>query len=327
MFDPATGSGSFECYFEDDDDDPPVTQVAPSQVYLEITDDDGDTGIDFINVLVRNVDPEADLGGDRFVNEGDLVSFAAIVTDQSPADTFPGTFWEADCSYGPPVNGAAPEPLFEFAFTAIDNGVCNITFQVSDDDGGTGTAFAIVTVSNLAPVLGAVAIASPIDEDGVATLSGTITDPGSADTFTLDVDWGDGSAVETFTYPAGATSFSETHQYLDDDPTGTPSDSYSVQLTAVRRRRRLRHRLDVGNCNNLPPSLSAPIFNFNPITGVASASIVISDPGSLDTHTAVFHWGDGTSSTGTIASGVASSGNHTYSVGCAAAAPYCRRHG
>jgi hypothetical protein len=57
-----------------------------------------------------------------------------------------------------------------------------------------------------------------VDEGGTSTLSGNITDPGILDTFTLDVDWGDGSPVERFIYPTGTTTFSETHLYLYNWP-------------------------------------------------------------------------------------------------------------
>ena len=48
------------------------------------------------------------------------------------------------------------------------------------------------------------------EEDDVVVVSGQISDPGTLDTFTVLIDWGDGSAPEPFSYPAGTTSFSET---------------------------------------------------------------------------------------------------------------------
>jgi hypothetical protein len=75
--------------------------------------------------------------------------------------------------------------------------------------------------------------ATSVDENQSTTLTGTITDPGTLDTFTLVVNWGDGSPVDVYNYPAGTTSFSETHQYLDDDPTGTPSDDYTIDVTVT----------------------------------------------------------------------------------------------
>ena len=100
-----------------------------------------------------------------------------------------------------------------------------------------------ITVNNVAPQVSGVAITTPIFENGTATLTGTITDPGTQDTFTLVVNWGEG-APQTYNLAAGATSFSVTHQYLDDNPTGTSSDTLRGQPDADRRRHRLGHGFD-----------------------------------------------------------------------------------
>jgi hypothetical protein len=77
------------------------------------------------------------------------------------------------------------------------------------------------------------------------------------------------------------------------------------------------------------PGLNTPIFAFNSFTGFATASIQFSDPGWLDTHTATFAWGDGTTSAGTplaiehVAPDATGkfAAEHTYATGCVAAAP------
>jgi hypothetical protein len=46
-------------------------------------------------------------------------------------------------------------------------------------------------------------ITSPVARGSAATLSGIITEPDAGDTFFLDVDWGDGSAKQTFTFAPG----------------------------------------------------------------------------------------------------------------------------
>jgi hypothetical protein len=66
------------------------------------------------------------------------------------------------------------------------------------------------------------------------TLSGSFTDVGVLDTHTVSVDWGDGgSDPATVVQAAGAGTFSASHQYLDDDPTGTPSDVYTITVTVT----------------------------------------------------------------------------------------------
>ena len=42
---------------------------------------------------------------------------------------------------------------------------------------------------------------------------------------------GQGGMMLAFLFAAGTTTFDVTHQYLDDNPSGTASDVYSVQLT------------------------------------------------------------------------------------------------
>ena len=72
-----------------------------------------------------------------------------------------------------------------------------------------------------------------IPEDGVATLSGqNTTMPGAIyDTHEVAaIDWGDGS-TNSAALDAGARAFSVSHRYLDDNPTGTPSDAYTIGVT------------------------------------------------------------------------------------------------
>ncbi len=69
-----------------------------------------------------------------------------------------------------------------------------------------------------------------------------INDPGTLDTHTLTINWGDplspGNeqtidltvATPGVTYNAETREFSIEHQYLDDNPTGTGSDSYTISV-------------------------------------------------------------------------------------------------
>ena len=82
---------------------------------------------------------------------------------------------------------------------------------------------AALTVSN-------VALTSIVNEGGTAALSGDISAPNPASTFALTVNWGEGTP-QVYNLPAGSTSFSVTHQYADDNPIATPSDTYSVTGT------------------------------------------------------------------------------------------------
>ena len=117
--------------------------------------------------------------------------------------------------------------------TFDDDFAGTIALRVHDAGGLTDIDTATLTVNNLAPELQNVAATSPIDENDFATITGDIIDPGTLDTFTLMVDWGDGSAPQTHNLAAGSTTFSVDHQYLDDGPSpgnGTSDDDYTVTI-------------------------------------------------------------------------------------------------
>jgi hypothetical protein len=72
-------------------------------------------------------------------------------------------------------------------------------------------------------------LADHIGNTGLRILA---TDPGIHDSFTVEIHWGEGD-WQTYHYDAGSTWYSETHQYLDDDPTGTPVDTYTVSVRVI----------------------------------------------------------------------------------------------
>ena len=69
------------------------------------------------------------------------------------------------------------------------------------------------------------------------------------------------------------------------------------------------------NVTNAAPSVGAITAPLEPvaITTVVNASANFTDPGISDTHSAIWEWGDGTTSVGTAAGGVVS-GNHTFTL-------------
>jgi hypothetical protein len=114
------------------------------------------------------------------------------------------------------------------------------------------------------------------------------------------VDWGDGSAPEVFNYPAGTTSFSESHQYLDDDPTGTPSDVLDVDLLLED---------DAGGSDS--DTVQVTVNNVDPVVNAgADISVLLGNPaafngsftdvGTLDSHTIEWDFGDGATASGSL---------------------------
>src|SRR5439155_9635401 len=82
----------------------------------------------------------------------------------------------------------------------------------------TTTATVTGTVANVAPTLTSISVSpTPLNEGSSVSLSGQFTDPSSADTFPVSVNWGDGSQTQTIPLGAGATSFNAgSHTYVDN---------------------------------------------------------------------------------------------------------------
>src|SRR5262249_3378916 len=107
--------------------------------------------------------------------------------------------------------------------------LANLRVAVSDGHSHTVTASTNLTVNNVAPTLSNIRITPSVSEGGQATLAGTIIDPGTQDTFTLVVDWGDDSSPQTFSLTATnstTTPFSLTHTF-------TATGTLSVGLTVT----------------------------------------------------------------------------------------------
>ncbi|MDJ0591761.1 MAG: cadherin domain-containing protein [Pleurocapsa sp. MO_226.B13] len=196
--------------------------------------------------------------------------------------------------------------IYEFGVTVTDSGglsdVQDITVTVTD------------VVENTSPTVSLDATAT-ILENGLATLTGTITDPDVSDTFTLDIDWGDPLSpnnTETFNFDSSSTgsqNFSLEHQYLDDNPSDTASDTYTIQATVSDNNQETGEDTEELTVNNVAPS-----FGELTVTSVfmddddddddddgnddeEGLSITIegtfTDPGSLDLHNGTATWSDG----------------------------------
>ena len=213
----------------------------------------------------------------------------------------------ADNSGGNWTLNPAAGDLTDLTITASDDSTFNLTVTAiaaeASNGNTTGTADTItVTVNNVAPTL-VLDPVTTISEDGTATLTGTITDPGTLDTFALDVNWGDPLSPndsETYTYAAsttGSQAFTLTHQYLDDNPTGTASDVYTIGVTLTDDDTGTDSAHTTTMVTNVAPVITtfetdSPFCGGAAENDVVTATLVFDDPGTLDTHTVVIDWGD-----------------------------------
>jgi hypothetical protein len=157
-------------------------------------------------------------------------------------------------------------------------------------------------VQGIAPVINSVSVsAATIDENGVPTLTGAFTDPGSAATHTVTIDWGDGSQ-STVLNLAGQRTFTTTHRFLDDNPTGTSSDLNNIRVTVTDS-----DNLSASGNASITVDNVAPVLTAFGSNSPASSLVkegqpvtlqgVITDVGPPDTHTPTLDWGDGTTTT------------------------------
>ena len=170
------------------------------------------------------------------------------------------------------------------------------------------------TVANTPPANVSLTMNGSVDENGTATLVGSFTNPDAGDTHTVVIDWGPSEGTTTLNLAAGVTTFSTTHLFADDIPTGTPSDRYSINATITEPAGNSASATASVTVNNVAPSnvvLSSGTINENG-TFTLTGSFV--DPGAQDTHTVVINWGAGEGTTTlSLAAGVLSfSADHQY---------------
>ena len=115
----------------------------------------------------------------------------------------------------------------EATATFPDNGVYPVHLQVTDADGLSDTATAQVTVTNVAPTVGAInAPVDPVKVGTPLTASATFTDPGRKDTHTAVWDWEGATSAGSVSETNGSGTVTGTHTY-------TQTGVYTVKLTVT----------------------------------------------------------------------------------------------
>ncbi len=191
-----------------------------------------------------------------------------------------------------------------FTPTANTNGdsYAVFTFQVEDDGGVANDGIDLdpvaramtinVTPANRAPEFTQISVTPVVPEDGIAVLTGTFTDPNDADGHTLVVDWGEGTP-EVVKLGGGVNSFNVIHKYLDDNPTGTASDTYKINVLLSDSHNASVTAVLTTTVKNVEPAASIDA----PASGVRGQDLTFAgsfiDPGTLDTHRVSWDFGDG----------------------------------
>ncbi len=320
-FDPDEGSGdSIISYMWDLDGDAlyddavgstpsymfPGPVGASHLVSLQVTDTFGASGTCMSLVNVVTSPPSVEAGPDDSGSEGSTISLSpATFTDPEPGDAHTSTINWGD---GTPDEVGFLQDFGGSGTVAgdhvyADNGVYTVTVTVTDNHGASGSDTFTATISNIAPIVDS-GSSFTVDEGTSHEMSASFNDPGTLDTHTATIDWGDtesdpGVVTETPFGPPGSASgmdgtvggshawadngsYTVTVQVLDDDG-GSASDAV------------------VATINNM-----APVVEAGPDQTVGRGAVLSLDPatfsdqGSADTHTATIAWGDGDVTPGTV---------------------------
>jgi len=259
------------------------------------------TDLDFGNLLVADID----MGPAAQLSEGEAVSLTPTVVDALGRETPPFAYgWRVADPDGAFI-GAGTGPAF--GFTPQDDGTYTAYLSVSDTERAHTAYPARITVevANLAPVLLPEADRT-LAEGEVLDLALSFSDPGTLDTHSAMIDWGDGLVTELpeLAEEDGAGVVRAEHVYADDGEFtvvvtlsdgdgGSATDRFVV---GVGNRPPL---LSAGEDVSLPEGAPLILGRDNPLSrapvlvGTVFQEVSFTDPGLGDTHTVTVDWGDG----------------------------------
>jgi hypothetical protein len=218
----------------------PTDDDGTNEVKGQIRDKDGGTSTYSASVSVDNVAPTATFNAPDTVNEGSNINLSLTSpSDPSSSDTAAGFEYAFDCGDG--AGYGAYSASHSRSCATSDNGTRNVRGKIKDKDGGVTEYTAAVTVKNVAPTLHTLTANSYAVAVGTTvTVTGSYSDPGSADTFTCVVAWDDGSVNTEISRPAGSTNCEtgkafmqqgvySVSMYVNDDDGGT-SNTLTIVL-------------------------------------------------------------------------------------------------
>ena len=189
----------------------------------------------------------------------------------------------------------------EFTWTPTTAGTFEVTFIVSDGKLNDSKVVIIIVSAVTQPLTITSLKAKPesINEGSSVELSVTYSDPGTTGAHTISWDFGDGTT---------GSGESVTHMYKDNN-------DYEVNVTVTNSAGVTASKSIAVKVNNVAPDLGAIVVPIEPnvITRAIIVNSSLTDPGILDTFTAVWTWDDGTNSSANLPAGSTTiPGTHTY---------------
>ncbi len=248
--------------------------------------------------------PVASHTGPYVANEGDTVTLDGTGSNDALSG-IASTAWEVsgtnDFDDGDPAS-----------YSAVNGPETNpVRLKVIDVAGNETIVSTTVDIANVAPAITSHVVSPDPSQEGVDQVMAIadFTDPGVLDSHTCEIDWGDGTAPVAGTVTGKRCSAS--HTYADNHHVGTP---YEVTITVTDNDGDSDEITEIQTVNNIPPSLATPVVAPAPSSEgeAVTLSADFTDPGTLDTHTCVIDWGDGTPPAAGVIANMNCSASHTY---------------
>lgn len=301
---------------------PDDTGVGGSSRFLISASAPGVLDANFTRVTVNNVAPS--LAGlsvaPATVNEGSSLTVSGRFTDPGELDSHTLVVSWGDGTPDSTVSFAAgasssfslshPYPDDDPTLTPSDK--LSVTVRLTDNDGGRATSANPVTVANVAPTglrsdsitIGGTAVARSatgqliVPEGSTVVYNGSFRDPGVRDTQRVSIDWGDGTREGTAVATRDAADptlyrFAAQHLYVDDNPTSTPSDVYTLTVFANDDDQGTATFTEQVRLDDVAPVVTVdPVAPTTENVGI-SVGATFTDVGVADSHSATVDWGDG----------------------------------
>jgi uncharacterized repeat protein (TIGR01451 family) len=240
------------------------------------------------------------------------------ITNVAPDFTATITWGDGSTSSGVVAGGAGTFNVSgNHTFADELTGSYSVTLTEDAPGTATSTATAALTVAEADSLSGGVAQMAPVEgaafSGAVATFTDTSVNNVAGD-FTASITWGDGSSsAGTVTLLGGSATVSGNHTYLEQGAytlAATLSDDAPGTATATAS----------GTVNVADAALAGTGNPPHGTAGVQLANVVVGtftdqQKETLGSYSATIHWGDGTTSTGTVTDPPGTlhvSGTHTY---------------
>ncbi len=243
-------------------------------VALRVRDGDGGELVKTKAITILNVAPEArEITVEGTAAEGAPLKLTAKVYDVG-RDTFTYS-WE----FGDGTVSTEAVPIHTFK----DSGQYTVSVNVTDDDGGWDSTTLLLTIANVAPTVHVSISSARVDENDTVVFDAEGSDPSPKDQAALTYTWNfgdEGLSNERTVF----------HRYLDDG-------NFTVTLT-VSDGEDLTTYQGFVLVDNLPPSIAATADKDHVSEGGSvNFTADVRDPSPVDTFTATWDFGDGTTST------------------------------